>query len=51
MPPISEQIRMVAKMERLMKRCDELEQNIQQNQKYAQDLLPVMLKEVLDKCN
>ena len=31
-----------------MSLCDELEQTIQQNQKYTQDLLQVALKEILN---
>lgn len=34
--------------EQLMTLCDELEQSIQQNQKYTQELLQVVLKETLE---
>jgi hypothetical protein len=36
------------RIEQLMKLCDELEQTVQQNQKYTQDLLQVALKEALE---
>ncbi len=48
LPPINEQNRIVIKIEQLMKLSDELEQTIQQNQKYTQDLLRVALKEALE---
>jgi type I restriction enzyme, S subunit len=46
--PINEQYRIVAKINQLMTLCDELEQSIQQNQKYTQELLQVALKEALE---
>ncbi len=48
LPPLNEQQRIVAKVEQLMKLYDDLEQSIQQNQKYTQDLLQVALKEALE---
>lgn len=49
--PLSEQHRIIAKTEQLMKLCNELEQTIHQNQKYTQDLLQVTLKETLEPKN
>jgi restriction endonuclease S subunit len=49
LPPISEQYRIVTKIEQLMTLCDELEQSVQQNQKYTQELLQVALKEALEQ--
>lgn len=48
LPPLPEQQRIVAKIDQLMKICDELEQSIQQNQQYTQELLQVALREALE---
>ena len=48
LPPPSEQHRIITQIEQIMKLCDELEQTIQQNQKYTQKLLQVALKEALE---
>lgn len=48
LPPSTEQYRIVHKIGLLIKLCDELEQSIQQNQKYTKDLLQVALKEALE---
>ncbi len=48
LPPTKEQFRIYSKIVRLMTLCNELEQSIQQNQKYTQDLLQVALKEALE---
>lgn len=51
LPPISEQYRIVTKIEQLMTLCNEFEQSVQQNQKYTQELLQVALKEALEPKN
>lgn len=51
LPPFKEQSRIICKVEQLMTLCDELEQSIQQNQKYTQELLQVALKEALEQKN
>jgi type I restriction enzyme S subunit len=48
LPPLSEQNRIVEKIECTIQFCDELEQTIQQNQNYTQELLQVALKEALE---
>lgn len=48
LPPLSEQNHIIAKIEQLMKLCNELEQSIQKNEKYTQELLQVALKEALE---
>jgi type I restriction enzyme S subunit len=48
LPPIDEQQRIYTKIIHLFKLCDEIEQSIRQNQKYATELLQVALKEALN---
>jgi type I restriction enzyme S subunit len=48
LPPLTEQERIVAKLERLMKFCDELEANIRQGITNADRLLQTALKEALE---
>jgi type I restriction enzyme S subunit len=48
LPPLAEQERIVAKLEKLMKFCDELEANIKQGIKNADQLLQTALKEALE---
>jgi type I restriction enzyme S subunit len=48
LPPLAEQERIVAKLEKLMKFCDELEANIRQGIKNADQLLQTALKEALE---
>lgn len=48
LPPLAEQERIVAKLEKLMKFCDELEANIRQGITSADQLLQVALKEALE---
>ncbi|MDT4953851.1 MAG: type restriction enzyme subunit [Acidobacteriota bacterium] len=48
LPPLAEQERIVAKLERLMKFCDELEINIKHARANANMLLQVALKEALE---
>lgn len=50
-PPLDEQQRILNKIAQLMTLCDELEQSIQHNQKYTQELLQVALKEALEQKN
>ena len=47
LPPLAEQERIVAKLEKLMKFCDELEANIRQGKARADQLLQTALKEAL----
>lgn len=48
LPPLAEQERIVAKLEKLMKFCDELEANIKQGIANADRLLQTALKEALE---
>ncbi|MFY9221785.1 MAG: restriction endonuclease subunit S [Blastocatellia bacterium] len=47
LPPLAEQERIVAKLEKLMKFCDDLEQNIKQSIQQAEMLLETALREAL----
>lgn len=47
LPPLAEQVRIVARLEKLMKFCDELEANIIHGQEQIRSLLQVSLKEAL----
>ena len=49
LPPLAEQERIVAKLEKLMKFCDELEVSIKQGIKNADQLLQTALKEALEQ--
>lgn len=49
LPPMSEQIELVRKMDNLMALCDELEASIRQNQEYTQMLYQTTLREALQK--
>jgi type I restriction enzyme S subunit len=51
LPPLAEQCRIVSKIEQIIKLCDALEQSVQQNQNYTQELLKVALKEALEPEN
>jgi type I restriction enzyme S subunit len=44
-PPFSEQKAIVAKVEKLLAYCDELEQQIQQTKTYSEQLMQTVLKE------
>lgn len=48
LPPLAEQKRIVEKLEKLMKFCDELEANIRESKSNAESLLQVALKEALE---
>jgi type I restriction enzyme S subunit len=48
LPPLAEQEKIVAKLETLMKFCEELEANIRESKTQAETLLQVALKEALE---
>ena len=48
LPPLAEQKRIVAKLKKLMKHCDELDANIRQSMATADRLLQTALKEALE---
>lgn len=48
LPPLSEQHRIVQKLEQFLNYRDDLEENIKQNQAYTEQLLQVALKEALE---
>lgn len=48
LPPLAEQKRIVEKLEKLMKYCDELEANIRESKQRAETLLQIALKEALE---
>ncbi len=48
LPPLAEQKRIVEKLEKLMKYCDELAENIKHSKKNAEAVLQVALKEALE---
>ncbi len=48
LPPLAEQKRIVEKLEKLMKYCDQLEANIRESKANAESLLQVALKEALE---
>lgn len=47
LPPLAEQKRIVEKLEKLMKFCDDLEANVKESQNKTDSLLQVALKEAL----
>jgi len=47
LPPLTEQLRIVAKLEQLMKLCDDLKQNIRQSKERTDMLLQAALREAL----
>jgi type I restriction enzyme S subunit len=48
LPPLSEQKRIVEKVNQLMQHCNELEQQVQQSISYAQQLMQAVLREVFE---
>jgi len=49
LPPLSEQIIIVAKVEKLLALCDQLEAQITQNQSHAEQLMQAVLKEAFSR--
>lgn len=47
LPPLAEQRRIVMKIEELMNKCDELEINIKQGQRYTEQLMQSVLRDAL----
>lgn len=47
LPPLKEQRRVVEKIDKLMKYCDELEEKIKENKKNSELLMETILKETL----
>ena len=47
LPPLSEQIRIVEKVDKLIKVCDELELRIEKSKKYSEKLMESILKDSL----
>ncbi|WMJ72141.1 restriction endonuclease subunit S [Cytophagaceae bacterium ABcell3] len=48
LPPLAEQLRIVAKLEELMNYCDQLEERIKASQQYNEQLLQQVLREALE---
>ena len=46
-PPLFEQKRIVEKLDKLMQKCDELEENIKNTKEHSEQLMEVLLKEAL----
>ena len=48
LPPLPEQIRIVEKVDQLMKLCDELEEKVKENQKNSELLMEAVLREAFE---
>jgi len=48
LPPLSEQRRIVEKVDQLIQTCDELETKVKENQKYSEDLMNAISKEAFE---